>query len=112
MSPTRPRRPARRRPGWLRAAGWLLLLLGSLVFVTWRQTHGLALESGLRDLESRRAIAEAERVELVRRVESLRSRSRIVRVARERYGLHLPQGHEIVFVPVGTPAADSAQGDR
>ena len=95
----------RRRPGPSRGAGWLLLLLGSLVFVTWRQTHGLALESGLRDLESRRAIAEAERVELVREIEALRSRARIVRVARDRYGLHLPSGDEIVFVPVGAAAA-------
>lgn len=89
-----------RRPGWLRAVGWLCLLLASLVVVTWRQTRGLAMERTLRELESERAVAEAERVELVRRVEALRSRARVVRVARERLDLRLPTEADIVFLPV------------
>lgn len=104
---------AGRRPGWLRAGGWLLLLLGSLALVTWRQTRGLALQRELRALETRRAVTETERVELVRRVEQLRSRARVVRVARERLGMHLPQDSEIVFLPVElteapAPAAEVA----
>jgi cell division protein FtsL len=89
-----------RRPGRLRAVGWLLLLLVSLLMVTWRQTRGLALEGGLRELESERAVTETERVELVRRIEELRSRARIVRVARDRLDMHLPREDEIVFLPV------------
>lgn len=75
------------------------LILASLVFVTWRQTRGLELERALGETEAERAIAEAERVDLVRRVEELRSRARIVRVARERLGMHLPADSEIVFLP-------------
>lgn len=109
----RPSRKPRRRPGWVRAAGWLLLLLGSLFVVTWRQTRGLALEQALRDQETRRAVAEAERVELARRIAQLQSRSRVVRTASERLGLHLPTDAEIVFVPVRAPAAAvSAGGDK
>ena len=98
-------RPPRRLRGWVRSIGWLVLLLSSLFVVTWRQTRGLALEGELRDLETRQALAEAERVELVRRIETLRSRARIVRVARDRLGMHLAVGDEIVFLPAVGGAA-------
>jgi cell division protein FtsL len=96
------RRQARggRRPGWIAALGWLIVMLGSLVTVTWRQTQGLALERELRDLEAERAVLETEQVTLGRRVEELRSRSRVLRVARERLGMRLPEENEIVFLPV------------
>lgn len=90
---------ARRRVRWLKVAGWTLVLLASLSMVTWRQTQGLALERELRELESERAIVEAEAVGLVRRMEELRSRARVVRVARDRLGMHLPGDDEIVFLP-------------
>lgn len=93
-----PRR-GRRRPGWVRMLGWMMLILASLVIVTWRQTRGLELERQLRETEAEHAMAEAERVNLMRRVEELRSRARIVRVARERLGMHLPADSEIVFLP-------------
>ena len=99
-----------RRPGRLRALGWLLLLLVSLLMVTWRQTRGLALEGGLRELESERAVTETERVELVRRIEELRSRARIVRVARDRLDMHLPSGDEIVYLPVDAPGDAPDEG--
>jgi cell division protein FtsL len=98
----RPRAP-RRLPSWLRAAGWLALILCSLFVVTWRQTRGLQVEAELRELETRREMAEAERVEHMRRIETLRSRARVVRVARDRLGMHLAVGDEIVFLP-GAPA--------
>jgi cell division protein FtsL len=81
-------------------AGWLLLLLGSLVVVTWRQTQGLEMERELRALEGERAVLETEQLALSRRVEELRSRSRVLRVARDRLGMHLPEEDEIVFLPV------------
>lgn len=87
-----------RRPGWIRLLGWTMLVLASLLLVTWRQTRGLVLERELRETEAEMAIAEAEKVELLRRVEELRSRARIVRVARMRLGMHLPADSEIVFL--------------
>lgn len=94
----RPRRP-RRLPAWLRALGWLAIVLASLLVVTWRQTQGLELEAQLRALEVSRDLAEAERVDHARQIETLRSRARVVRVARERLGMHLAVGDEIVFLP-------------
>ena len=98
-----------RRPGWVRALGWLVLLLASLSLVTWRQTRGLTLERELWALEGRNATVEAERVELARRIEQLRSRSRILQVARDRLGMHLPQDHEIIFLPVTAAPALEAE---
>ena len=105
-TPRRRRRPAGRR--WFTALGWLLLLLSALSLVTWRQTRGLVAEREVRELETELARAEAERIELTRKIEELRSRSRIVRVAGERLGMHLPQDHEIVFLPV----ADASTGEE
>lgn len=95
------------RPGWVRALGGVVLLVAALLVVPWRHTRGLNAEQALRELETERAMAEAERVELVRQIEQLRSRSRIVRVARERLGMHLPADGEIVFLPVEAPLSDS-----
>ena len=100
---TRPARRSGRRPGWVRALGWLVLLLVALSLVTWRQTRGLALERTVRELEKEQELVRAERVELTRRIEHLRSRSRIVSVARDRLGMHLPGDSEIVFLPVASP---------
>lgn len=99
-----------RRRGWLRVLGWTTLVLSSLLLVTWRQTRGLEMERALREVEAELALARAERVELVRRVEELRSRARIVRVARDRLGMHLPADSEIVFLP--EPAAPADGGAR
>lgn len=96
----RDRRRARRRPGVLMVAGWLILLLAALSLVTWRQTQGVAMEQALRQLEAQRAIAEADRVTTTRRVEELRSRARVLRVASQRLGMHIPGDREIVFLPV------------
>ncbi len=98
----RPRggRKVRRGSGVLMVAGWLVLLLAALSLVTWRQTQGVAMEQALRELEAQRAIAEADRVTTARRVEELRSRRRILRVARERLGMHVPSDGEIIFLPV------------
>lgn len=94
------------RPGWVRAFAWVLLLLGSLMVVTWRQTRGRDLEQELSLTRQRHANAEAERVELVRRIEQLRSRARIVKVARTRLGMHIPTDREIVFLPAAPAATD------
>jgi cell division protein FtsL len=84
---------------------WLLVLLAALSAVTWRQTEGVARERALREVRSERAVVEAERMELERRIQSLTTRTRIVRVARDRLGMHLPSDGEIVLLPL---ASDSA----
>lgn len=92
---------ARRRPrGVLYVTGWLLLLLGALALVVLRQTRGVALDRELHAVERERAIAEAERVEFVREIQTLRSRVRITRVARQRLGMRLPDDEEIIFLAV------------
>jgi hypothetical protein len=101
----RGRRDGARGPAVI--AAWLLLLLASLSFVTWRQTRGVEMEKALRALEAERGVAEAERIAAVRRIEELRSRSRILAVARERFGMRLPEDHEIVFIRV-EPTAPGA----
>jgi cell division protein FtsL len=102
-----PRKQARggRRPSWIAAVGWLVVLFVSLLMVTWRQTQGLAMERELRGLEGERAVLETEKVGLSRQIEELRSRSRVLRVARTRLGMHLPDETEIVFLQVELPGA-------
>ena len=79
--------------------GWLVLVLGALSFVTWRQPRGIEMEQALRSLEAERSIAEAERIESMRLIEELRSRARIVRVATDRLDMHVPEDSEIVYLP-------------
>jgi cell division protein FtsL len=84
--------------------GWTLLVSAALLIVTWRQTRGLEMERELADTLALHALVETRRVELSRRSEELRSRARVIRVAGERFGMHLPVGEEIVFLPVrGVP---------
>lgn len=102
----KPRR-ATRRPGWVAATAWLAILLGSLILVTWRQTRGIEVESKVRNLQGQQAVLETERLELTRRIEALRSRARVIEVARERLGMHLPSSNEIVFLPAPVIAPET-----
>ncbi len=100
MSPPRRRSRGKRLRQGAAAAAWLLLFLGALGLVIWRQTRGVALERALHELQDERAIVEAERVQLERRILALSSRARVVRLARERLGLYLPADTQIVFLPL------------
>jgi cell division protein FtsB len=91
------------------AAGWLILLLAALSFVTWRQPLGVEMERSLRALESERAAVEADRVAAERRIEELRGRARIMEVARDRLGMHLPEDDEIVFLPAAQALPPGAE---
>lgn len=106
-------RPVRRGSGrgraLLRRAGWVALVAGSLSATVWRQTAAHEREQALREVRGELDVAEAERVDLVNRVQALRSRARIVRVARARLGLHLPGDDEIVLLPL--PADPAPGGD-
>lgn len=101
---------ARRGVGRARLSGWLLLLLGSLAVVVWRQTRGVALDRELRALTGERSAGEARRLEAEGRIRNLAGRGRVVSLAERRLGMHVPQDSEIVFVTVPGQAAPSASG--
>lgn len=105
-------RRGRRAAGVL---GWLVVLLCSLAVVTWRQTQGVMRENALRDLRAERAIVDAERMELERRIQALTTRTRVLRVARERLGMSLPSDGEIILLPIAADSMSSfttVQGER
>lgn len=103
-------RPARRGSGrgraLLRRGLYLALVVASFGVVVWRQERAVERERALRAVEQDLAVAEAARVDLVNRVQALRSRARVVRVAQQRLGMHLPEDAEIVLLPL--PAAPAA----
>jgi cell division protein FtsL len=78
----------------------LALLLGSLTLVVWRQSQALAVLRELDAVKRERVLEEARRASLVRRIESLESRSRITTEARDRFGMRLPTGDELVILPL------------
>lgn len=108
--PGRPR-GERRGGGILRVAALLVVILGALAVVVGRQTRGVALQREIRELEGDRAVAEAARLELETRIQSLQSRARVVRVARERLRMHLPADSEVVLVPLPREEAGAADDD-
>ncbi len=52
---------------------------------------------------------EARRSALLRRVEQLESRARVSEVARDRFGMRLPEGDEIVILPLRQPPTGLAR---
>jgi cell division protein FtsL len=85
-----------------RAAVVFVVLLGALGLVTWRQSRTLESLASLDDLHRRISVAVAERVELERDVLALESRARVVPEARERLGMHVPEGDELVQLRGGS----------
>jgi cell division protein FtsL len=85
----------------IRTALLFALLLGSLTLVVWRQSRALAVLRELDAVQRERVVEEARRSALARRVEHLESRARVSEVARERFGMRLPSGQEIVILPLG-----------
>ena len=84
-----------------RAAFALAVLLGALAMVTWRQSRAFEALASLDDLRARASVASAEQVEVERMIQVLESRQRVVPAARERLGMHLPTGLELVILPGG-----------
>lgn len=80
------------------------LLFGSLSMVVWRQSRALEALRGLDAARAERVLLQADRSELQRSLQRLESRTRIVAVAAERFGLRNPDGDEIVFLRVSSPA--------
>ncbi len=84
-------------PGMLgRGAVVFAVLLGALGMVTWRQSRALESLAVLDDLHRQVSVASAERAELERDVMVLESRARVVPEARNRLGMHVPEGAELV----------------
>ena len=82
------------------------LLLGSLTLVVWRQSRALEMLERLESVRAERTLEEARRSSLARRLEQLESRGRVSTAARDRLGMRLPTGGEIVILPL-TDAAPS-----
>jgi cell division protein FtsL len=96
--------------GTIRLALCFAALLGALSAVIWRQSLALETLRELDRLRDGRALAEAERSELVRNIEQMESRAAVVAAARERLGMRVPFAHEIVILPLQlhAPAARPA----
>lgn len=80
-----------------RAAIAFVLLMGSLGFVTWRQSRALEANRTLDALRRDVSVAMAEQIELEREIQVLRSRTRIVSAAEE-LGMHTPAATEQVVL--------------
>lgn len=89
--------------GVLRVALAFVALLGSLTFVVWRQARAYELLREFDALRSARAIEEAERSDLGRRIVHLESRARVVAAAETRLGMKVPNMAELVMFRLGGP---------
>jgi cell division protein FtsL len=86
-------------PAYLgRAAVTLAVLLGSLGFVTWRQSRALETLVEWDEVQRQVSVARAQVVELDREIQVLTSRARVVPEARARLRMHTPDASEIEIV--------------
>lgn len=81
-----------------RAAVTLAVFLASLGFVTWRQSRALETLAELDELRGSTSVARAQVIELDREIQVLTSRARVVPAARDRLGMHTPDGSELVIL--------------
>lgn len=95
---------ARRGPPVIRTVLLLAGLLASLTLVVWRQSTALEMLRGLDAVRQERLVEEARRAALSRRVEELESRARVSVAARERLGMRVPTGAELVILPMAEPS--------
>ena len=88
--------------GLLRWTFTLSVLLGALVFLTWRQSRALEVLAQLDEIGRELSLAEAEIVDLERDIQVLESRVRVVPAATERLGMRLPAASEQVILSADT----------
>lgn len=96
----------------IRTAFLFAVLLASLTLVVWRQSRALEVLRSLEATRRERVVAEARRTALLRRIEQLESRSRVSEAAHDRFGMRLPEGDEIVILPLREPPSGLASGAR
>jgi cell division protein FtsL len=85
--------------GRVRLALVTLVLVASLILVAWRQGRALEALAALDAVRHDRVLAEAEKNELLRRIEYLESRVRVVPEARSRLRMRTPEDSEIRILP-------------
>lgn len=90
----------RSHTGTIRLALCFALLLAALTMVIWRQSQALETLRALDKLRDNRALAEAARADLSRKIEQLESRAHVVAAARDRLGMRVPAAAEIVILPL------------
>lgn len=90
----------RSHSGTIRLALAFAALLGALTMVIYRQSRALETLRYVESMRANRVIAEAERGELTRRIQTLESRGHVVTAARDRLGMHVPSAEEIVILPL------------
>jgi len=88
-----------RAGSFVRPALSVAILLGSLGMVTWRQSRTLETLARLDEIRRQISVADAERVELKRRIQVLESRTWVVPAARKRLGMHTATTSEMVILP-------------
>jgi hypothetical protein len=81
--------------GGVKLALVTIALVGSLTLVAWRQSRALEALAALDAVRQERALAQAERAEMERRIEQLESGVRVVPAARSRLHMHIPSDSEI-----------------
>ncbi|MGH7553210.1 MAG: hypothetical protein ACREMQ_09335 [Longimicrobiales bacterium] len=97
--------------GTIRLALAFAALLASLTLVVWRQGQAIGELRELDRTRADRAVAEAQRAELIGRIQYLESRARIVGVASGRLGMRVPAaGEEIVILLRGEAAGPVLAG--
>ncbi len=83
---------------------WLLFFLAISTVVVARQTASHVAASELARLQEERAVLETERMQVLRRIRTGRSRARLVPIAEE-LGLRLPVDSLIVGLDVSSTSA-------
>ena len=99
-----------RHEGTLRVALAFGVFLGSLSGVIWRQSRALEVLRELDTTRSRRAAVESEKSRLTERIQFLESRTRITRVAGDRWGMRVPQSDEEFVILLRPGGVESAPG--
>jgi cell division protein FtsL len=94
--------------GTIRLALAFAALLAALTLVIWRQSRALETLRAIDQLRGARVLAEAERSELLRNIQTLESRARVVADAQTWLGMHVPSASEIVILPLATPVRTAA----
>lgn len=84
---------------FVRATLAVVVLLGALALVPWRQSRALEELTRLDQLRRQTSVATSERTDLERHVQVLESRRRVVPAARDQLGMHTPAATELVILP-------------